>query len=45
MNDWTFSRPLPPGVFPDEDHLGGARPAKKREQKPREPANRTAKAG
>jgi hypothetical protein len=34
MDDWTFSRPLPPGAFPDEDHLAGARlAAKKRDQK------------
>jgi hypothetical protein len=34
MDDWTFARPLPPGTFPDEDHLSGAREAaRKRDQK------------
>ncbi len=34
MDDWTFARPLPPGAFPDEDHLAGAREAaRKRDQK------------
>jgi hypothetical protein len=33
MDDWTFSRPLPPGAFPDEDHLAGApQPAKANER-------------
>lgn len=35
MDDWNFARPLPPGAFPDEDHLAGARDASgKRDRKP-----------
>jgi len=29
MDDWSFARPLPPGAFPDEDHLAGPRDASK----------------
>jgi hypothetical protein len=42
MTDWTFSRPLPPGAFPDEDHLAGSRhAAKKRDQKQGDRTKRT----
>ena len=35
MDDWSFARPLPPGAFPDEDHLAGTRDASgKRDRKP-----------
>ena len=35
MDDWSFARPLPPGAFPDEDHLAGRRDLpRKRERKP-----------
>ena len=45
MNGWTFSRPLPPGAFPDEDHLAGARPSsRKRDPKAREPSKRAVQA-
>jgi hypothetical protein len=39
MDDWSFARPLPPGAFPDEDHLTGPDP-RKRDAEPAPPQKR-----